>query len=165
MKPLFVTTSFIELFFYAFWLGFLFFVTFWHILFTRRYPKYCFNYTKCYMERTFKAYCYYPMLLTDHPEPDDSHPLKLEVDYPDILSRRLLLLRFVISPFMEIGILVATVALFVVAIPAWWVILITSRYPRVLFGFNVNLLRWIARATAWVYFMRDEFPRLSTNRG
>jgi hypothetical protein len=52
-------------------------------------------------------------------------------------------------------------AALVVWIIAWFAIIITGQFPRGMFDFNVGVLRWYSRYTAYVYFMRDEYPPFS----
>ncbi len=47
---------------------------------------------------------------------------------------------------------------FFVAILAWFAILFTGRYPRGLFEFQVQFLRYAAQVNCYVYLVSDPFP-------
>jgi tetratricopeptide (TPR) repeat protein len=142
------------------------FIAFWAILFTGRYPERPFDVIKMVMAFQFKLYSYFPLLLTDRWWPGEEHPLKYKVDRPESLSRLVLVLKLVsfllnvVLAIIEVGICV----LFIVAIPVWWVILITGKYPRKLFDFNVRLLQWLARVMAWQLLMHDNWRLFGTTR-
>ena len=49
----------------------------------------------------------------------------------------------------------------VMAIIAWFAILITGKYPQGLYEFAVGVLRWDMRVEAYLLLMRDEYPPFS----
>ena len=123
---------YLELFFRAIWASTITFVAFWAILFIGRYPEGLFNRMRRYMAFLFRLYSYFPMLLTDHMEPDTSHPLQYEADAPKALSRSILVfLKLPSFLFDIVGNLVvwglAVPAL--IAIPTWWVSPSSSNTP------------------------------------
>ena len=135
------------------------FIAFWAILFTGRYPDGMFDFVRRYMNFSFRVFSYFPLLMTDHWSPDDDHPLWYDTGLPAELSRQVLVflklpsfLFYIVYFLSSIGILV----LGIVAIPVWCFILLSGKYPRGLFEFNVSLLQWVARVMSWQYLMRDE---------
>ena len=95
-------------------------------------------------------------------------PVRLQIEYPQQLSRLHLLLKtflgwlYVVIPHIIIlyvyGILAA-----VVTIIAFFAILFTGKYPQGLFSFVVGYHRWGTRLTAYAfYFMTDNYPPFST---
>ena len=44
---------------------------------------------------------------------------------------------------------------------AWFIILITGRYPRGLYDFGVGALRWLIRVEAYLLLMVDDYPPFS----
>lgn len=94
------------------------------------------------------------------PHPPISYPLRIEGTLDCPLSRGLWLVKwvlaiphFVILAFLLIGLLASTVV-------AWFAILLTGRYPRSLFDFNVGVLRWSWRVGSYSYSAlgTDRYP-------
>jgi hypothetical protein len=50
------------------------------------------------------------------------------------------------------------IAVFVVAVIAWFALLITGRYPEGLYNFNAGALRFFIRVSAWVSLQTDAWP-------
>ena len=86
------------------------------------------------------------------------------MDFPETPSRGLALLgvvfflksflllpHFIVLYFLSI---VAAIAIYL----AFWIVLITGRYPRGIFDFTVGVQRWSFRTTAWVAGWTDRYP-------
>lgn len=43
-------------------------------------------------------------------------------------------------------------------ITAWFVILLTGRYPEALYTFGVGVLRWSTRVEAYLLLLTDDYP-------
>ena len=94
-----------------------------------------------------------------------AYPLTYDVAYPEELSRWLIFVKFLLAiPHLIIlyGLTVGTGA---VTFIVWFIILFTKRYPRELFDFVVNVNRWSANVTAYVFLLRDEYPPFSLEGG
>ena len=135
------------------------FLAFWFILLTGRFPRGLFDYVRGFIRFQYKVYAYFPLLLTDHWIPDDSHPLTVEIDYPEYLSRPVLI--FLKLPSFLFGIIgnltiFAAFILVLIAIPSWWIILLIGWYPRSWFWMSSQILEWHCRVTVWQTLMRDE---------
>ena len=52
-------------------------------------------------------------------------------------------------------------AWWVTTILAWFLILITGRYPQMLHGFGAGALRWLIRVEAYVLLLVDDYPPFS----
>ncbi len=94
------------------------------------------------------------------------YPAKLNVDYPERLSRLHLILRLLFAWFyvgIPHGICLAFygIAVIVTTVIAWIAVLFLGRYPRGLFDFNVGLWRWKWRVNAYLQFMTDQYPPFS----
>ena len=96
--------------------------------------------------------------------PVPPYPVRVEVDYPERSSRLLALaaLLFAIKGLLLIphGIVLWFVGM-VAGIAAWlgWlVVLITGNYPKGLFDFQVGVLRWQTRVSAWFLGLTDQYP-------
>ncbi len=94
-----------------------------------------------------------------------AYPLRYDVEYPEQLNRWLVLIKWllVIPHLLIVGALL-TVA-YVITVISFFPILFTTRYPRELFDFVVNIYRWNANATAYFDLLRDEYPPFSWEPG
>ncbi|MDP2950018.1 MAG: DUF4389 domain-containing protein [Chloroflexota bacterium] len=146
------------------------FIAWWAILFTGRYPQGLFDFAVGYMRWTLRVSAYFPLLMTDRYPPFGSgdHTVRYEADYPQSLSRGVLLLRFFmavpVSPFFWLALLASYVLFFLVfslvyAAIAWiWLcVLCTGKYPRGLYNFVAAVAGWQHRATAWWFLLRDDW--------
>jgi hypothetical protein len=92
-----------------------------------------------------------------------SHPVTYKVEYPEKLSRGLLLLKvffgwlYVGFPhgicLWLYGIVVSVVQFF-----AFWVILFTGKYPKGMFDLTVGYIRWWNRVLAYMGYLTDKYP-------
>lgn len=107
------------------------------------------------------------MLLRDeYPSTDDAQAVHLDIDYPDAtqLNRFLPLVKWFLAiphyfvlVFLGVGVLLAVIA-------AWFAILVTGRYPRVLFDYVVGVGRWGERVRGYMFLMvTDRYPPFSLN--
>jgi hypothetical protein len=154
------------LFFVGIWAAILMFCAWWVVLFTAKYPKGMFNFqVKLYNWQTRLSATLYN-LVDGYPAfgvNGKSDKVSLEVEYPEKLSRGLLLLRtffgfiYVMIPhgfclfFRAIG---TSFVMFL----AWWVVLFTGKYPAGWHSFVVGLLRWGLRINLYMAFMTDQYP-------
>lgn len=141
-------------------------IGFFAILFVGRFPRGLFDFVVGYNRFVWRVYAYFPYLLVDHWWPDEYHPLGYEVEYAERLSRGVALVKLlalVLGAILSL-INVATTVIFVFAIPAWFIILFTGRYPRGMYNVVVMLFQWVARVTSWQYLLRDEWSLFGTTR-
>lgn len=95
-----------------------------------------------------------------------AYPARLVVDYPERLSRAILVLRLLFG-WIYVGIphgiciAIYAIAAMIVMVLAWFVVLFTGKYPRGMFDFVVGLYRWEARVKAYFLFMTDVYPPFS----
>ena len=168
-KWLFVIPAYILLAFYGLAVFVTTFISFWAILFTGRYPRELFHFATGYMAMQAQTYAYFPLLLTDqYPLGSDvDSTVHYKVEHPEEQSRGLLLLKLVSLLLSVVGTLtsIAGLVLFLAAIPAWFAILFTGRYPRGMFDFMVAVAQWAARVTAWQWLLRDEWSLFATTTG
>lgn len=141
------------------------FAAFWVILFTGRFPEGLFAFVRGFIQFQYRILAYFPLLLTNHWAPDELHPLRVEIDYPESCSRLLLL--FVKLPSFLLGVVsnlagISLLIMFLLAIPAWWVILFTGRYPAAWFQLTPGILEWNCRVTVWQNLMRDDLSLFGT---
>ena len=194
VKWLLAIPHFVVLFFL--WLAFavLTFVAFFAILVVGRYPRGMFDFNVGVLRWTWRVgfYSYaalgtdrYPPFTLDH-VPD--YPATLEVEYPERLSRGLVLVKWwllAIPQYLIVGILVGSGSYASSRADdwgGWWVgasgglvgllvffagvaLLFTTRYPRGLFDFVLGLDRWVARVVAYVALMTDRYPPFRLDQG
>jgi hypothetical protein len=134
------------------------------LLFRKKYPRWWFDWNLaitrfCYRVSTFMA------LMTDvYPSTDEEQSVHLDITYPDAekLSRWLPLVKWIMAIPHYIVLCFLYIAVFVVTIIAWFAILFTSRYPRQLFDFVVNVNQWSLRVTAYaIILVTDTYPPFS----
>ncbi len=177
------------------WLAFLVLtiVAFFAILFTGRYPRGIFDFNVGVLRWTWRVGFYsYAALGTDRYPPftlDEvpDYPARLEVAYPERLSRGLVLVKswlLAIPHYVVVGILLGggsyaasraydrawgfgyqTGLIGVLVLFAGVALLFTTRYPRGIFDVVLGMDRWVARVAVYVFLMRDEYPPFRLDQG
>src|SRR5262245_19380698 len=153
------------------WIGFivLSIVALFAILFTERYPRAIFDVNAGIVRWTWRVAFYtYGALGTDRYPPfslgeEPDYPATLEIDYPERLSRGLVLVKWwllAIPHYAVIGIfgwgagwhpgLVEVLVLF-----AGVVLLFRAYYPAGMFDFVMGMNRWALRVVAYAGLLRD----------
>ena len=142
------------------------FLAWFVILFTGRYPKGMFDIAAGYLRWSANVGAYTGLLRDEYPPfslDPGTYPLVLDIPRAEQQSRwRLFIRLFAIIPNIVVLYFVQ-LAGFVATFIAWWAILFTGRYPRGLFRFNVGVTRWSQRAQSYAYLLRDEYPPYSIN--
>jgi len=99
------------------------------------------------------------------PSPAPSYPLRYDVQYPERLSRLLIFVKWLLAiPHVIILYFLALIAYLLVFL-AFFAILFTGKYPRGMFDFVANFLRWNANVGAYTGLLRDEYPPFSWDPG
>jgi hypothetical protein len=178
------------------WLGFVLssVVAFFAILFTGRYPRPIFNYNVGVMRWswrvTYYAYGalgtdrYPPFTLADVPD----YPAHLEVDYPEHLSRGLVLVKWwllaiphylVVAFFAGGGVYLANEAtandqnawtwgsglIGLLVLFAAVALAFTGRYPQPIYDLVLGMNRWMLRVAAYAGLMTDQYPPFRLDQG
>ena len=171
-------------------------IAFFAILFTGRYPRGIFDFNLGVLRWTWRVAFYsYGALGTDRYPPftlDDvpDYPARLHVEYPDRLSRGLVLVKswlLAIPHYFVVGILLGGGGWagshedWGGGWWGWWgfqagligllvffagvALLFLDKYPKGMFDFTLGLDRWVARVAAYVLLMRDEYPPFRLDQG
>ena len=92
-------------------------------------------------------------------EPRPEYPVRLQVEEPATLNRFLWLIKWLLAiPNSFVLGLVGIVYMFTLFF-AWVAVVVTGRYPRGLFNFNVGCLRWTTRLNAYTTgLVTDRYP-------
>jgi Domain of unknown function (DUF4389) len=165
------------------------------ILFTGRYPRSIFEFNVGVMRWSWRV-SYYASnggLGTDRYPPftledDRTYPARLNIAYPERLSRGLVLVKWwllAIPHYLIVGLLVGGTArglsgnsdrfrfdtagggglLGLLVVVTGFILLFTSRYPRALFDLIVGFNRWIYRVVAYAALMTDTYPPFRLDHG
>ena len=160
-------------------------IAFFAILFTAKYPRSLFNFNVGFLRWGWR-FCFYSYgaLGTDkYPPfslaPDDSYPADLQVEYPENLSRGLVLVKWwllAIPHYIVLGILTggwpvsegwqlhqnweaqSCGLIFALVIIAAVALLFTGRYHQDIFKLVIGMNRWVFRVVAYAALMTDKYP-------
>jgi len=172
--------------------GLLTIIAFFAILFTGRYPRGIFDFNVGVLRWSWRVGFYaYSALGTDQYPPftlaDADYPARLDVAYPETLSRGLVLVKWwllAIPQYLIVGLFTSGLI--------WWTadmgngdqvlqigggligllvviaavaLTFTGRYPHGLFDLVMGLNRWVFRVAAYATLMRDEYPPFRLDLG
>lgn len=165
-------------------------LAFFAILFTGRYPKGMFEFNVGVLRWTWRVafYAFNPAGTDRYPPftlGDAVYPARLEIDYPERLSRGLVLVKWwflAIPHYLIVAVLTSglvwwaqdhgdrtfeaggglTTILVLIALVA---LLFGGRYPRGLFDLLMGINRWAIRVAAYATLMRDEYPPFRLDMG
>ncbi len=165
---------------------------FFAILFTGRYPRSIFDFNVGVLRWGYRVgyYAFNPAATDKYPPfalRDMDYPARLDVAYPEQLSRGLVLVKWwllAIPHYLIVGLFTSGLV--------WWttdvgtgdnvleigggliglltlvalvILLFTARYPRELFSLVMGLNRWVYRVIAYAALMRDEYPPFRLDLG
>ena len=160
------------------------------ILVTRRYPRSLFDFSVGVLRWTWRVGFYsYSALGTDRYPPftlEDvaDYPARLEVDYPQELSRGLALIKWwllaiphylIVSVFVDTGwafwgdehwaFLPPGGLISLMVLIAAVMLLFTARYPKSIYDFVLGMNRWAFRVAAYALLMTDRYPPFRLDMG
>lgn len=159
------------------------------ILITGRYPRALFDFNLGVMRWSWRVSFYtVGAFASDRYPPfslaaDPTYPADLAVDYPERLSRGLVLVKWwllALPQYLVVGFFVGGGALGwragwplelgggligILALIAVVVLAASGRYPESVFDFVMGLNRWCYRVLAYALLMRDEYPPFRLDAG
>ena len=167
------------------WLAFavLSVVAFFAILFTGRYPRAIFDFNVGVLRWTWRVQYYsYAALATDRYPPfslddDPAYPARLQVEYPERLSRGLVLVKWwllAIPHYLVVGLFVggtyaaghvAGGLVGILVLIAAILVAFTGSYPEPVFDFVLGMNRWVLRVAAYAALMTDRYPPFQLDMG
>jgi hypothetical protein len=158
-------------------------VAFFAIVFTGHYPVGIFRFNVGVLRWTWRVQYYtFGALATDRYPPFTlaevpDYPAHLEIDYPERLSRGLVLVKWwllAIPHYIIIGFFVGGGVwvgwhvgglISVLAVIAAVALAVTGRYPRALFDLVIGMNRWVLRVSAYASLMTDTYPPFRLDMG
>ncbi|WP_329315423.1 DUF4389 domain-containing protein [Streptomyces sp. NBC_01278] len=157
-------------------------IAFFAILFTERYPRGLFDFNVGVLRWSWRvSYYSYGALATDrYPPfslgPEPGYPARLEIAYPERLSRPLVLVKWwllAIPQYLIVSFFTGAMhrgwcgggLIMLLALIAAVTLAFTEKYPRDLFDLVVGLHRWVLRVAAYAALMTDEYPPFRLDMG
>jgi hypothetical protein len=135
------------------------------ILFRRVYPRWWFDFTRELTRFEARVMAYAGLLTDRYPSTVDEQSVHLEIDYPNAatdLNRWYPLIKWLLAIPHYFVLILLSIASFFALVMAWFAILVTGRYPRGLFNFNVGVSRWWLRVRAYAFLLvTDRYPPFS----
>jgi hypothetical protein len=157
-------------------------VAFFAILFTGRYPRAIFDFNVGVLRWTWRVQYYaYGALAMDRYPPfslrdDPAYPARLQVEYPQRLSRGLVLVKWwllAIPHYLVVGLFVGGTyvawhgggLIDILVLIAAVIVAVTGSYPEPVFDFVLGMNRWVLRVAAYAALMTDRYPPFRLDMG
>ncbi len=141
------------------------FIAWFAIVFTGRYPDGMYDFVAGYT-RFITRYTGYAALLCDAYPPfwggdDPNYPIRLEFRGPlDPYNRMKTLFRIILMIPLLILRYAITIVLELVAIAAWFIIVIGGSMPRGMFDLMAMANSYVARSDAYIFLLTETYPPL-----
>jgi hypothetical protein len=152
------------------------FIAFFAVLFTRNVPVGMHNFMVMTLRYSWRVNSYGYWMRESYPPFDfaavagaddpaiERDPARLGIGRPDELNRWLPLVKWILAiPHFFYAIVVGVLAI-ALLIAAWFAVLFTGRYPRGIFDLLVGIQWWSTRLSAYLFFLRDEYPAFRLGR-
>jgi len=135
------------------------------IVVRQRYPHWWFDFALEFTRFSARIGAYMALLTDRYPSTVEEQAVHLDVDYPDVeqdLNRWMPIVKWLLVIPHLLVLAVLTVGAVLAIIVAWFAIIVTGRYPRVLFDYVVGVSRWWLRVQAYAALLvTDRYPPFS----
>ena len=142
--------------------GLLFFAPLLMIVFRRKYPRWWFDWNLELLRFSNRVSVYLALMDDRYPSTDDHQSVRLDYSYPDAardLNRWLPLVKWLLAIPHYIVLFFLDIAALLVAIAAWFAVLVSGRYPHDLFQFIEGVARWHNRVIGYALtLVTDSYP-------
>jgi hypothetical protein len=132
------------------------------IVFREKYPRWWQDWNRELLRFQNRIGVYLALMDDRYPSTDEQQSVHLELPQPDAsrdLNRWLPLVKWFLAIPHYIVLFLLFIAVIVVVIAAWFAILFTGRYPRVIFDFVEGVIRWENRVIAYAFILvTDRYP-------
>lgn len=132
------------------------------LLFRKRYPRAWFDFILAGTQYTQRVSAYWGLLTDRYPSTFEEQSVHVALDYPDVdaeLNRWLPLVKWLLAIPHFVVLWLLNLLVSVTTVVAWFVILVTGRYPRGLFNLAVGAARWSLRVQGYaVLLVTDRYP-------
>jgi hypothetical protein len=135
------------------------------ILFRQKYPKWWFDWNLNLNRFSYRVLAYFALLRDEYPSTDEEQAVHLELHYPDAkteIGQGWPLIKWFLAIPHYIVLFFLAIAAYVCIIIAWFAILFTGKYPKGLFEFVADVMRWGLRVGAYAFLLvTDKYPPFS----
>ena len=129
------------------------------IVFRGRYPRWWYDFNVELLRFQNRVGVYVALMDDRYPSTDERQSVHLEIPYPTDLNRGLPLVKWLLAIPHYVVLAVLYVGALFAVVAAWFAILVTGRFPRVIFDYLVGVGRWTNRVTAYACMLvTDEYP-------
>jgi hypothetical protein len=146
-----------------------FIISFFAILFTGAMPEGLFGFNAMVLRYQWRVSSYALFMRESYPEfafpmePTDpgTEPARVSVQPSPKLSRGLIFVKWLLAIPHYIVLFFLFIAVYVVAIIAFFAVIITGAWPEGMRTFVVGVMRWSSRVNMYVLLMTDQYPPFS----
>ncbi|MDH3731542.1 MAG: DUF4389 domain-containing protein [Acidimicrobiia bacterium] len=128
----------------------------------QKYPRWWFNFSLELARFEMRVFSYLALMSDRYPSTDEAQSVHLDLDFPDVkkdLNRWLPLVKWLLAIPHYIVLVFLTVGAVFAVVTAWFAVLFTGRYPRVVFNFVEGVFRWWLRVEAYAFLLvTDQYP-------
>jgi hypothetical protein len=137
-------------------------ISWFAVLFTGRYPRGMFDFVVGVHRWALRVIAYTDLLVDPYPpftlDDDPNYPVHFDIDYPEHVERwRPLITWLLVIPYFIVAYLIYYLGRIMVLF-GFFTILFTKRFPEGMFNIVKISLRWMARASAYQYWMVTRYP-------
>ncbi|MER3436939.1 MAG: DUF4389 domain-containing protein [Chloroflexota bacterium] len=161
-RGLFIIPHVIALCFLYIALSVVWFIAWFAILFTGRYPHGLWDFSMMVLRWQANVLAYAAFQRDEYPPfGRGDYPVRFDLEYPTHLSRWKVLVKWLLVVPHALILYPLIFVWCLVSIVAWFNILSKGRYPRDLFDFSTGVQRWLHRVSVYNWLLTDAYPPFS----